>query len=63
MSGEPLEELRHRWAEEAAERAEQDAVVDVDAHDEPDPLADREAVIEALRAEPEDPIGSPWRAR
>lgn len=66
MSGESLEELRQRWAEEAAQRAELDAVVDIeDLHQEEDageePPVDREAALAALRALPDDDQPS-WRS-
>jgi len=65
---EKLEALRQRWAEEAAERAELDAVVDVDddrgLDDEPedeDAPVDPDAAIELLRREPDDDQPT-WRA-
>lgn len=47
----PLEDLIQRAAEEAAAKAELDAVRDIGEGEE---VVDREAAIEALRAEPED---------
>jgi len=52
----PLEDLLQRWAEEAAERAQLDAVVDLDDGD-----VDLEAAIERLHHEPDPEVTSPWR--
>lgn len=61
-----LEDLRQRWAEEAVEREQLDAVIELEdldlddddaEHDEAP--ADPDAALQALRAEPDD--DQPWR--
>jgi hypothetical protein len=65
---EPLSDLRQRWAEEARERAELDAVIDLEdldpdddepVADDEEPPVDRDAAMRALRHEADD--DQPWR--
>ena len=54
-----LDDLRRRWAEEAAQRGA-DAVARAFREAEA-AIDDAGAAIEALRNEPDPEVGSPWR--
>ncbi len=53
----PLDDLARRWAEERAEQAVLDAVIDLE-----DELEDPESALERLRCEEDDDQPHPWRA-